>query len=134
MLAHLTSDIDLWLATGSARGGHLVPLSFVWHGDRVVMVTAGDSLTVANLRAVPRARAALGATRDVVVVDGPTRVMAMAEASDGAVAAFAGHTGWDPSDSPGYVVVELTPERILAWREENELAGRTILRDGAWLV
>ena len=33
-----------------------------------------------------------------------------------------------------YVLVVLRPERIQAWREANEIAGRTILRDGAWLA
>ena len=27
----------------------------------------------------------------------------------------------------------LRPERIQAWRESNELAGRLLMRDGAWL-
>jgi len=28
----------------------------------------------------------------------------------------------------------LRPEQIQAWREENELAGRTLMRGGAWLI
>jgi hypothetical protein len=28
----------------------------------------------------------------------------------------------------------LRPERVQAWRESDEIAGRTIMRDGAWLV
>jgi hypothetical protein len=28
----------------------------------------------------------------------------------------------------------ITPRRIQAWREANELAGRTLMRDGRWLV
>jgi len=28
----------------------------------------------------------------------------------------------------------LTPRTILAWREENELAGREIMREGRWLA
>jgi hypothetical protein len=27
----------------------------------------------------------------------------------------------------------LRPERIQAWREADEIAGRTLMRDGAWL-
>ena len=32
-----------------------------------------------------------------------------------------------------YVFVRLRPIRIQAWREADELAGRTIMRDGEWL-
>jgi len=30
-------------------------------------------------------------------------------------------------------VIHVTPLRIQAWREENELAGRTIMRSGVWV-
>jgi hypothetical protein len=29
--------------------------------------------------------------------------------------------------------LRLRPERIQAWRESNELAGRQLMRDGEWL-
>jgi nitroimidazol reductase NimA-like FMN-containing flavoprotein (pyridoxamine 5'-phosphate oxidase superfamily) len=135
VLGRLAGDIDLWLATASAEGGvHLVPLSFVWHDERIVLVTTATSRTVTNLRAVPRARAALGLVRDVVLVEGEATITALGGPTAAAVAAFAAHTGWDPSGEPDQVVVELRPERILAWREANELPGRTLMRAGAWLV
>jgi hypothetical protein len=28
----------------------------------------------------------------------------------------------------------LRPRRIQAWRESNEIPGRTLMRDGTWLV
>jgi hypothetical protein len=135
VLARLAGDIDLWLATASAEGGvHLVPLSFVWHDERIVMVTTATSRTVTNLQAVPQARAALGLLRDVVLVDGDATVTGLGGPAAAAVAAFAAHTGWDPSSEPDQVLVELRPGRILAWREANELPGRTLMRAGAWLV
>jgi hypothetical protein len=33
-----------------------------------------------------------------------------------------------------YAYFRVTPRRIQAWREENELAGRDLMRDGQWLV
>ena len=32
-----------------------------------------------------------------------------------------------------YAYLRVTPRRIQAWREENELAEREIMRDGHWL-
>jgi nitroimidazol reductase NimA-like FMN-containing flavoprotein (pyridoxamine 5'-phosphate oxidase superfamily) len=135
VLAHLADDIDLWLATASADGEvHLVPLSFAWHGERIVMSTLRSSRTVANLRERPRARAALGGLRDVVLVTGPVRIVEAADLAEGATAAFADHVEWDPAPDPDYLWLELAPRQILAWREENELAGRTVMRAGAWVA
>src|SRR5262245_18884473 len=107
VLAHLTGDIDLWLATASAAGEvHLVPLSFVWHGDRIGMSTARGSRTAANLRERPRARVALGGLRDVVLVSGDVRIVEAAALTEGATAAFAAHVEWDPSPDPGYLWLE----------------------------
>ena len=135
VLAHLVDDIDLWLATASADGAvHLVPLSFAWHGERIVMSTLRSSRTVANLRQRPRARAALGGLRDVVLVTGAVRIVEAADLAEGATATFAGHVEWDPTSDPDYLWLELAPSQILAWREANELAGRTVIRDGAWVT
>jgi len=32
-----------------------------------------------------------------------------------------------------YVYLRITPHAIQAWREENELAGRDVMRNGRWL-
>ena len=48
--------------------------------------------------------------------------------------AYAAQADWDPRDSAGYVFFVLRPVRVQAWREADELAGRTLMRDGAWLV
>jgi hypothetical protein len=32
-----------------------------------------------------------------------------------------------------YVYFQITPHRILAWRESNELGGRQLMRGGEWL-
>ena len=41
---------------------------------------------------------------------------------------------WDPRRDTGYVFLVLRPVRVQAWREANEIAGRTLMRDGSWLV
>ncbi|MDT4920398.1 MAG: hypothetical protein QOI15_1300, partial [Pseudonocardiales bacterium] len=32
----------------------------------------------------------------------------------------------------GYIYLVLEPRRIQAWREENELRGRVLMRNGRW--
>ena len=54
---------------------------------------------------------------------------------EGTKDAFAAKHEWDPRNATGdYVYFRVVPERVQAWREENELAGRTIMRDGEWIV
>jgi hypothetical protein len=48
--------------------------------------------------------------------------------------AYAAHAGWDPRTDGGTTWLVVTPTRIRAWREANELAGREVMRDGAWLA
>ena len=67
----LKAGRDLWLATSSTNGPHLVPLSYVWHQERLLMATSARSTTGRNLLENGRARAAVGVTRDLVIVVGP---------------------------------------------------------------
>jgi hypothetical protein len=48
--------------------------------------------------------------------------------------AYAAQADWDPRGAAGYVFLVLRPVRVQAWREANEIAGRTLMRDGTWLV
>jgi hypothetical protein len=49
--------------------------------------------------------------------------------------AFARGAGFDPRTlDEEYVYLRIRPERIQAWRDENELAGRDLMRGGVWLV
>ena len=62
----LANDIDLWLASASADGApYLVPLSFDWDGEALLVATPTDSPTGRNLAATRTVRLALGHTRDV---------------------------------------------------------------------
>ncbi|MGV9351646.1 pyridoxamine 5'-phosphate oxidase family protein [Streptomyces spiralis] len=133
--ARLESDVDLWVATaGDARGVHLIPLSYLWDGTAIIVSTPRDSVTGRNLLADGRVRLGLGPTRDVVIVDGVAEPVDVSELGAGTGDAFAAKTGFDPRklDEP-YQYFRIRPRRIQAWRESNELAGRTLLRDGVWL-
>lgn len=128
---------DAWVATASASGeAHLVPLSFAWDGERITLATEASSATGRNLAASHRARLGFGHTRDVVLVDAVVeRTWSVAEAPDGVAEGYAAQVDWDPRTAAGtFVFLDLRPVRIQAWREENEIAGRTVLRDGAWLA
>ena len=135
-MAKLTAaEADVWVASASAAGEpYLVPLSLAWLGDRVVLALSAASRTARNIVAQGTARLGVGRTRDVVMIDAVLeRSVPVAEA--GALAdGYAAQSDWDPRDSGGdYVYLVLRPDRIQAWREADEIAGRLLMRDGAWL-
>ena len=133
--ARLAHDVDVWVATACADGTpHLVPLSFAWNGSSLVVATSAGSLTGENLARSPRVRLALGALRDVVMIDGIVeRVL------DGTLPAqdadrFVARAGFDPRRAPEpYPWFRVTPMRIQAWREVNEMPDREMMRGGHWL-
>lgn len=131
----LQHDVDLWVASASADGvPHLVPLSFDWDGEALLMSTSRTSPTGANLAATGAVRLALGATRDVTLVDGVTTVLPMVALPTEQGDRFASRAGFDPRTSgPTYRWFRVTPRRIQAWREVDELAGRELMRDGRWV-
>ena len=135
VLALLEREVDVWVASASADGeAMLVPLSFVWDGRRLTVSTPLASRTARNLIRAGVARVALGATRDVVLIDGTLEVIALG-AEPELEEAHARATEFDPRTlADEYVYLRLTPQRIQAWREVNELRGRHLMRDGAWVV
>ena len=130
-LALLRAEVDCWVASADERGNaHLVPLSHVWDGAALVVATSRSSATAQNLLRAGVARVGVGPTRDVVLVDGR-----VSEGVDEVTAdAHTQHTGFDARREAGdYVYLRVTPTEIRAWREANELPGRLLMRDGAWL-
>jgi hypothetical protein len=125
-------NADVWVAT-AAGDPYLVPLSLAWIDERAVIAVQPGSRTARNITEHGRARLGLGPTRDVVIID--TVLDRVTGPDDAPIAdGFAAQADWDPRDSPGYVYLVLRPERIQAWRESNELPGRTLMRDGSWVV
>jgi nitroimidazol reductase NimA-like FMN-containing flavoprotein (pyridoxamine 5'-phosphate oxidase superfamily) len=131
-LARLASDVDAWIATaGADGGGYLLPLSFLWDGTGLVVSTPRSSATGRNLSRGGRVRAGVGALRDVTMIDGTAEPVDDERGKD----AFAAKHGWDPRKEAGdYAYFRIVPDRVQAWREVNELPGRTLMRDGAWLT
>ena len=47
----------------------------------------------------------------------------------------AAKTGFDPCQlTSSYLYFRIHPQRLQAWREANELAGRELMRGGVWVV
>ena len=132
----LATDIDLFLASASPDGApYLVPLSFDWDGEAVLVATPITSPTGRNLAASRTTRLALGPTRDVTMIDGSVEVLEIDALSAEQGDHFAARAGFDPRQSgPSYRWFQITPRRIQAWREVEELADRELMRDGRWLI
>jgi hypothetical protein len=102
--------------------------------EQVVVAVGGTSVTARNLTASGRARLGLGPTRDVVMIDAEL-VRAIGVGDDEALGdAYAAQADWDPRSAAGYVFLVLRPVRLQAWREADEIEGRTLMRAGRWLV
>jgi hypothetical protein len=101
-----------------------------------VLATEADSVTARNITSQRHARLGLGPTRDVVMIDaGLERVYRMDEVPADLARGYAAQADWDPRESGASMVfLVLRPLRIQAWREDDELAGRTLMRDGAWMT
>jgi Pyridoxamine 5'-phosphate oxidase len=132
----LTHDVDLWVASASPDGApYLVPLSFDWDGEALLLATPADSPTGRNLAAGRTVRLGLGETRDVTMIEGAVEVLEMDALPRDQGDRFAARTGFDPRAlTTRYRWFRILPRRIQAWREADELAGRELMRDGRWLV
>jgi len=132
----LTHDTDVWVASASVDGApYLVPLSFDWDGQALLVATPENSPTGRNLAATRTARLALGHTRDVSMIDGEVEALEIDALPRTQADQFAARSGFDPRASDtSYRWFRISPRRIQAWREENELSGRELMRDGRWLA
>jgi hypothetical protein len=136
-LSRLQQDVDLWVATAAPAGGgpYLIPLSYLWDGITLLVATPAASVTGRNLQATGTVRLGLGPTRDVVTIEGAVETLTPAQLPAGVGDVFARQTGFDPrQEKSAYLYFRITPRRIQAWREANELAGRDLMRDGRWLI
>jgi hypothetical protein len=124
------------VASASADGApYLVPLSFDWDGEALLVATPANSPTGRNLAATRVARLGLGDTRDVSMIEGDVEVLEIDALPQEPGDRFAARAGFDPRElSTPYRWFRISPRRIQAWREVNELADRDLMRDGRWLV
>ena len=133
----LQTEVDVWIATASATGRpYLVPLSFYWSGEAVIVTTQRSSRTARNFAGTGRARAAIGQTRgEVVVIDARVEEIPVGENVE-LEDAYVRATDFDPRPwNVGYTFFRLIPERIQAWRGDDaeELRDKDLMRDGVFL-
>lgn len=131
-LNRLDEDVDAWVSTASLDGTpYLMPLSFLWSVGTLLLSTSRTNPTARNLLANPRVQLTLGEVRDVVHVTGTVET---AEVSEAEGAEFAAKAGFDPRPLPNYPFFRVTPTKIQAWREVDELKDRVLMDEGRWLV
>lgn len=130
-----TPAVDVWVASASPDGTpYLVPLSLAWVEERAVIALDRGSRTARNLLATGAARLGVGPTRDVVMIDAVVERAVDVGEDEALGERYAAQADWDPRGSSGYVFVVLRPCRVQAWREADEIPGRTLMRAGAWLA
>src|ERR1700730_18986540 len=135
-MERLRSNSNLWLAPASdGRAPHLIPLSYWWDGSRLTTATFEGSQPLKDVRAQPKVRAAIGTTDDVLMIDATATIATVADIADIAEVAgrYAQVSGNDPQSTPGFVYIQLVPERIQLWKGVAEFTGRTVMRAGVWL-
>ena len=77
----------------------------------------------------------MGHTRDVSMIEGEVEVLEIDALPQQRGDRFAARTGFDPHAlATPYRWFRISPRRIQAWREVNELPDRELMRDGRWLV
>jgi len=114
---------------------HLVPLSFDWDAEALLVARPTDSPTGRNLAATRTVRLELRHTRDVSMIESEVEVLEIDALPQERGDRFVAHTGFDPRAlATPYRWFRISPRRIQAWREANELPDRELMRDGRWLV
>nr|WP_221376087.1 pyridoxamine 5'-phosphate oxidase family protein [Actinoplanes polyasparticus] len=136
VLARLSAPVaDAWVATARDGEPYLVPLTLGWFRERLLIATARKSPTGRNIAATGRARIGFGPTRDVILIEAALEATLPVTEAEAEGAAYAEQNDWDPRTAgEAYVFLVLRPTRVQAWREENELADRELMRDGVWLL
>jgi hypothetical protein len=100
-------------------------------GEALPMATPTDSPTGRN----PAVRLGLGHTRDVSMIEGEVEVLEIDALPQERGDRFVTHTGFDPrAPAAPHRWFRISPRRIQARREVNELPDRELMRDGRWLV
>jgi hypothetical protein len=126
-----TTKTSGWPVPRRTVSPHLVPLSFGWDGEALLVATPRDSPADRNLAATRAVRLGLGHTRDVSMIEGEVEVLEIdalpQERVTGSSRTPASTRVRWPRRTGGSAS---SPRRIQAWREVNEMPGRELMRNG----
>ncbi|MGC4191046.1 MAG: hypothetical protein QM589_07765 [Thermomicrobiales bacterium] len=129
------TNVNAWVASASATGETwLIPLTFQWNGTDLLLATTAKSRTARNLLRAGVVRLALGATNDVIIVEGSVTAAQGTEIDPARAEAHAQRAGFDPRQQDDYVYLVVHPRTIQAWSGPAEMADRVVMRDGHWLA
>jgi len=132
----LTHDPAVWVASASGDGApYLVPMSFDWDGEALLMATSIESQTGRNLAAGRTVRLGLGSSADVSTIEGDVEVLELDALPSERRDHYTARTGFDPRGSARpYRWFRVSPRRIQAYREVSEMPDRDLMCDGRWLI
>jgi hypothetical protein len=88
-----------------------------------------------NLAATRTVRLGLGHTRDVSMMQGEVEVLEIATPPQQPDDWFVARTGFSARAlATPYRWFRISPRRVQAWRDVNELPDRELMREGRWLI
>jgi hypothetical protein len=133
-IRRLEEDVDAWVATVDDNGNaRITPLSFLWFMECIILATPQESPTGRNLVSNKQVSLAFGPSRDVVMMNGTVTSYRAGSVPSEMGDAYAKKL-WDARrEREPFGFYEIRPQRIQAWREVNEIPGRTLMRGGTWL-
>lgn len=106
---------DFWLATVRPNpAGHVVPIWAVLIEDVFYMGTERKAQKVKNIQAHPRIALALPDTHHPIIFEGSATLLECPVAPE-INEAFQSKYNWDVNGDAGYIVIALTPDKIIAW-------------------
>ena len=107
---------------------HLVPIWYVWLEDKIYVSTGADTQKFVNLHLNQNVALSLPDTASVILIEGEAHVADRATVN--VVAEYFYHKyEWDfrYDDSANWRLIEITPQKILAWGDGYEAEGARVL-------
>jgi PPOX class probable F420-dependent enzyme len=115
-ITKLTTEQNIWFVSVRPDGRpHMAPVWFVWHNDRIYIGTDPESVKIRNIRSNPNVITALEDGDHPVICEGKADFLPTPY-PEPLLAAFFQKYEWDvPADKQYHMVVEITPQKWLAW-------------------
>jgi F420H(2)-dependent biliverdin reductase len=127
--ARLGRELTIWIATVRSDGRpHMTPVWFVWLDDKIYFATGSETRKFLNLHDNQNVALALPDTASVLIVEGEAHGVGRARTEEMAEY-FYNKYEWDfrYDDTMDWRLVEVTPQRILAWGDGFDVEGIRVL-------